>query len=190
VAQLDRIMAADFSALGPKVIYGSLVGQAYARLGEAAKAKKVLIAIAPIVNERVNEEVTYSAILKAEVAAASGDFATALQYLKPPQTGDSSDTAVLVYEALASINQRMGRTDNAIEWYKRFLENGSSIGWEPQQREFEAYYSLALDYRNKGDRADALSVIATLSDLWKSADTNLPLLIKARRLAGQSGAKQ
>jgi DNA-binding winged helix-turn-helix (wHTH) protein/Tfp pilus assembly protein PilF len=190
VAQLDRIMAADFPALGPKVIYGSLVGQAYARLGEAAKAKKVLIAIAPMVNERVNEEVAYSAILKAEVAAATGDFATALQFLKPPQPGDSSEAAVLACEALASINQRMGKTDDAVAWYKRFLANADSIGWEPQQREFEAYYSLALDYRSKGDRADALSAVATLSGLWKNADRNLPLLIKTRRLADQSGAQQ
>lgn len=190
IAKLDHIMKSNFGDIGPKVVYGSLIGQAYARLGETEKARKILLAIAPRVNDRVNDEVAYSAILKAEVAAASGDFAAALQFLKPPQPGDSSSSVTLTCDALASINQRMGRTDDAIAWYKRFLADPDSIGWEPQQQEFEAYYSLALDYQRKGDRADALSAIATLSDLWKSADRNLPLLIESRKLGNQLTANR
>jgi eukaryotic-like serine/threonine-protein kinase len=189
VAQLDQIMAADFNSLGPKVIYGSLVGQAYARLGETDKANKVLVAIAPMVNERVNDDVAYIAILKAEVAAGKGDFASALQFLKPPQPGDSLNTVALTCEALASVDQRMGRTDDAINWYKQFLTNAYATGWEPQQREFEAYYTLARDYQNKGDRADALSTLSTFLDLWRNADRNLPLLNQARALRTQLAAK-
>ena len=77
------------------MLYGSLVGQAYARAGEVAKATQMLAVIAPLVNERAEEQVAYAQLLKAEVAAAKGDYQTALQFLKPPGPNDSNASVVL-----------------------------------------------------------------------------------------------
>jgi len=186
VAQLDQIVA-NFGALGQKVAYGSLVGQAYVRAGELAKARKMLATIAPLVNDRSDTQVAYIQLLKAEIAAASGDPQSAIQLLKPPAPKDTSSTTVLTTEALAHVYQQMGRTDDAVAWYRQFLDNGHlrMLSWEPQQQLFDAYYYIALDLKQKGDRADALSALTGLFGLWKNADPNLPLLEKARQLQAQ-----
>ena len=180
IAQLDRAMA-EFDALGPKVEYGAIVGQAYARAGEAKKAKQILDKIAPIANDRIEDQAAYLALLKAEVAAAQGDLNAALQFLKPPAAGDSNATAVVTREALAHIYQMMGNRDDAIFWFSQFLRDGPP-GWEPQRYWFEAEYTLAEDYELKGDRTGAIHGLSELLDPWKGADSSLPLLKKARLL--------
>ncbi len=180
IAQLDRAMT-EFDALGPKVEYGAIVGQAYARAGETRKAKQILDRIALIANDRMEDQAAYLALLKAEVAAAQGDGNAALQFLKPPAAGDSNATATVTREALAHAYQTMGRRDEAIQWYTQFLREGLP-GWEPQRYWFEAEYTLAEDYSVKGDRTNALHWLSELLDSWKSADTSLLLLKKARLL--------
>jgi eukaryotic-like serine/threonine-protein kinase len=189
IAELDRI-AAELGAIGPKVLYGALVGQAYARAGELTKARKILSEIAPLVNERVEEQVVYVEMLKAEIAAASGGYASALQFMKPPVPGDSDAAAALTQESLAHIYEASGKRGEAIAWYLQFLNRGNSraIGWEPQQEMFDAYYTLAKDYRLAGDRPSAISMSNNLLDRWKTADGNLPLLRQARMLQEQTVA--
>ncbi len=185
VAQLDRIMD-RIDALGSKVAYGALLGQAYARAGEVEKARKLLSVVAPVVNERVEEQVEYAQLLKAEVAAASGNAKDALQFLRPnPEAGGASEA--LVSESLAHIYQQMGNTDEAIATYRQLLRDSSSrmLGWEPQQQVFDAYYNLALDYQRNGDRANALSSLTELLTQWSSADKDLPLLKSAYHLRDQ-----
>lgn len=186
VAELDRIMA-NFDALGQKVAYGSLVGQAYARAGEVEKARKLLVTIAPMVNDRSEVQAAYIELLKAEIAAASGDDQTALQFLKPPAPGDAASTAILTCEALAHVYQQMGKPDQAIAWYQRFLGGGSlrMLSWEPQQQLFDAYYNLAQDFWRKGDRTNATNALNELLTRWGSADPNLPLLKDALRLRAE-----
>jgi DNA-binding winged helix-turn-helix (wHTH) protein/tetratricopeptide (TPR) repeat protein len=181
IAQLDQI-AANFSSLSQKVLYGSLVGQAYARAGEVAKATQMLAVIAPLVNERAEEQVAYAQLLKAEVAAAKGDYQTALQFLKPPGPNDSNASVVLTRESLAYIYQRLGRTDEAIAWYRQFTDSHDteSLAWEPQQQLFQAWYTLALDYQERGEGPQAVAAVSNLLDHWKTADSGLPLLKKAR----------
>jgi len=85
------------------------------------------------VNERAEEQVAYAQLLKAEVAAAKGDYQTALQFLKPPGPNDSNASVVLTRESLAYIYQRLGRTDEAIAWYRQFTDSHDteSLAWEP-----------------------------------------------------------
>jgi eukaryotic-like serine/threonine-protein kinase len=186
ISQLDRV-AAGLNAIGPRVLYGALVGQAYARAGELAKARKILGEIAPLVNERVEEQVAYAEMLKAEVAAASGDFDGALQVEKAPPPDGRDAAAVLTRESLAHLYQEAGKDGEAMRWYQQFLNDGNShaIGWEPQQQIFNAYYALAQDYRLDGDRASALGALNNLLGRWKTADSNLPLLRQAHVLQNQ-----
>jgi len=181
LAQLDRIMS-NFDALPEKVIYGSLVGQAYARAGNIESAKKVLDRIAPLVNERVEDQTGFAEILKAEVAASTGDFQSAQQFMRPPTSDDSEDVATPTSEMLAYIYQQTGKLDDAISWYERFLSDERALGWERQQQIFQAHYMLARDYQQKGDRARAMREVSQLLDLWKNADSNLTLLKKAHAL--------
>jgi cytochrome c-type biogenesis protein CcmH/NrfG len=39
---------------------------------------------------------------------------------------------------------------------------------------------LALDYSSRGDKLKALETLATLLNLWKDADPDLPLLKRAK----------
>jgi DNA-binding winged helix-turn-helix (wHTH) protein/tetratricopeptide (TPR) repeat protein len=187
MAQLDIAMA-EFDVLGPKVEYGAILGQAYARAGEMEKAKQILDRIALIANDRMEDQAAYLALLKAEVAAAQGDPNAALQFLKPPESGDSNATAVFTREALAHVYQNMGNRDQAILWYSQFLKGGLP-GWEPQRYWFEAEYTLAEDCQLKGQIADAVHWLNNLLDPWKNADSGLPLLKKARLLRDRVAAQ-
>jgi DNA-binding winged helix-turn-helix (wHTH) protein/Tfp pilus assembly protein PilF len=185
--QLDRILA-GFDALGQKVLYGSMLGEAYARAGDPGKAKQILEKIAPVMNDRVEDQASFVALLKAEVAEASGDTQGALQFMKPPLDEQTSPAAVFTREALAHLYQNLGNRDEAIAWYELFVKQGAP-GWEPQRYLPEAYYALAKDYQQKRDRANALRCVSALLDQWNGADANLPLLQNAHLLRDDLTAK-
>jgi DNA-binding winged helix-turn-helix (wHTH) protein/tetratricopeptide (TPR) repeat protein len=186
IAQLDRIVA-GFDALGQKVLYGSLVGQAYARAGEVAKAKKMLGRIDPLLNSQNDEQVAFFHMLEAEIAAASGGAASAVHLEKPPGPNDNNSAATLTCESLAYVNQRAGNLPEAVHWYEQFLNNGNdrAISWEPQQRTFDSWFALARDYQKQGDVARAKSALDNLLTRWKNADPDLPLLHDAQRLRSE-----
>lgn len=183
IAQLDRAMTV-FDSLGLKVFYGALIGQAYARAGATGKARAILNRIAPIANDRIEDQVAYLGLLKAEVAVASGDPQGALQFLRPPPPDDDAAPAVCTREALAHVYQAMGRRDEAIAWYAQFVSAGAQ-GWEPERYMPTAQFTLAQDYAQSGNRAAAIGSVSQLLDEWKNADPGLPLLASARHLRDQ-----
>jgi len=183
IAQLDRGMTA-FDSLGLKVLYGALVGQAYARAGATDKARAILNRIAPIANDRVEDQAAYLGLLKAEVAVASGDPQSALQFLRLPAPDDDASPAICTREALAHVYQAMGRRDEAIAWYSQFVGAGAQ-GWEPERYMPAAQFILAQDYAQTGNRAAAIGTVSGLLDEWKNADAGLPLLASARHLRDQ-----
>lgn len=186
IAQLDRI-AATLNSIGPRVEYGSLVGQAYARAGETAKAQKILAMVAPLVNERVEDEVTYAQLLKAEVAAATGHDQTAIEFLNPPDPENSDADATLTRESLGYIYQKLGRRDEAMQWEQQFVSGRGSqaLGWEPQQRLQETEYTLAVDYQQKGDLAAARAELTLLEEQWDHPDPDLTLVRKVQQLKSE-----
>jgi DNA-binding winged helix-turn-helix (wHTH) protein/tetratricopeptide (TPR) repeat protein len=186
IQQLDRIMA-NFDAIDQKVPYGTFVGQAYARAGEVAKATNVLSRITPLVNERVEDQVAYVHVLRAEISAAAGDFDDALQLINPPGPNDSNSSAQVTRESLANIYQKMGKHREAIQWYRAVLDR-YPLGWEPQQQIFDADFALAADLRERGDRAAALYFVDQLRDHWKAADPDLPLLKQAQQAHNELSA--
>jgi eukaryotic-like serine/threonine-protein kinase len=50
----------------------------------------------------------------------------------------------------------------------------------PFATRLEARYTLALDYSARRDKHKARETLATLLNLWKDADPNLPLLKQAK----------
>lgn len=182
IAQLDLIML-SFPALQAKVAYGSFVGQAYARAGEVAKAEKILGEIAPLADNQSQEQSSYMAILRAEIADAKGESGQALKFLEKPTTGNSTSVVPLTLDALGRTYQAAGDIDRAIASYEKLLSLPAGCeGWEPQQECLEDRYLLADDYARRGEKDKAISTIERFLVLWKNSDPGLPLKEEAMQL--------
>jgi eukaryotic-like serine/threonine-protein kinase len=188
IEELDAAMT-SFKDIGPKVVYGALIGQAYARAGSVAKAEKILAAITPLVDPRNAQETKHLRLLQAEIALAGGNPEKALKIILPPTPTDDSSTRAVLTEFMGYANQRAGHTASAIPWYEKLLADQPGIvAWEPQQRYLQARYFLAEDYLNAGNRQKAGAEIAELLKLWANADATLPLRKEALMLKARIGA--
>ncbi len=183
IAQLDQIEM-HLKSLPMNVQYSALLGQAYARAGAVEKARTLLDSALPRVNPRNEEEVAFGNLLQAEVALASGDTKGALQWLKPPNPDDGSSAAILTREALAHCYQKSADPARAIDWYEQFLRKGDMpiLDWEPATRLAQAYFLLAADNRQAGNRVAAQRWINELLNRWQHADRDLSLFQSALRL--------
>ena len=54
------------------------------------------------------------------------------------------------------------------------------IPWEPQEHWLAAYAALASDYAVRGEKQKARETLAIFLNVWKDADSNLPLLKQAK----------
>jgi len=183
--QLEAALA-DFQNLGPKVEYGSLVGQEYARAGAVANAEKIEKVIAPLADPGSEEQSGYVRLLQGEIALAKGDAldATRLFALEDLRFGEPFR---LSKEAAARAYDKAGDTDRAISSYEQLLAGGwcHLTGWEPQQRCEEARIALARDYLARGDRQKAQAALAPMLKDWLDADASLPLKKQALQLQSQ-----
>ncbi len=168
----------NFGALEPKVIFGAWLGRQYVRGGASDKAEKIESLIAPLTDTKSAEQRGYLQLLQGEIALAKGDTDKAIGLFTLSNTEHHTAFAV---EALANAYQKAGKVNDAITWYEKFVSApNESIAWEPQQPWLTAHATLAADYLAKGDREKAKQTISRLLDLWKDADTNLPLLKQAK----------
>jgi DNA-binding winged helix-turn-helix (wHTH) protein/tetratricopeptide (TPR) repeat protein len=180
VRQLDAAHALlkDF---GPKVEYGSLIGQEYARAGEVAKAQSIESTITPLVDSRNAEQAGYVSLLRGEIARARKDWSAAasLLALNDPSFGDS--VPAMAAESLANAHREAGDLDASIRSFEDVIRSPSAlVSWEPQQRWVLAHYTLANLYREKGDSAKARQTLGKLLEIWKDADPTIPLLQQAK----------
>ena len=174
--QLDAA-AAGLTDIQEKVIFGAMVGDAYARAGHTEQAQKIA---AMIERSRKNnsEQAARVDLLKGEIASLAGQHDAAIALFA---AADKANTTGYTIEAVAWGYQRAGDLDRAIPAYESLLgapERG--LGWEPQQRWVEARYTLAEDYLARGDRQKARETLEALLKLWKDADADLPLLKRAK----------
>ena len=176
LAQLDAAVA-DLNGLGPKVVWGSIVGQEYVRAGALAKATKLADFITPLPDAHNSEQQGYVHLLHGAIAAAKGDTNKAvaeLSTLTDPKYG--APVNGLAWAALADAYQRAGNPNQATIWYEKLASPlGPFAFWEPQQRWAFARYQLAADYQELRQTDKARQTLATLLALWKDADQELPL---------------
>jgi DNA-binding winged helix-turn-helix (wHTH) protein/tetratricopeptide (TPR) repeat protein len=181
--QLDAA-AADLKTMGPKVEWGSIVGQEYVRAGALAKAEKLAAFVTPWADGHDNEQKGYIRLVQGAVAAEKRETEKAVAELSTatdPTFGLSVNG--LAIETIAHAYQRAGNLDQAIVWYEKLASPvGPLAFWEPQQRWAFARYQLAVDYQERGQTEKARQTVATLLDLWKDADANLPLRNSALQL--------
>ena len=168
----------NFEALGPKVIFGAWLGREYARNGALDKAEKMESLIEPLADTGSAEQTGYMQLLQGEIALAQGHSDKAIELFTLSNSEYSTGFSV---EALASAYQQAGKTDDAIASYEKLLSQPQdSIGWEPQQSWLAAHCTLAADYLARGDREKAKQTLSQLLNLWKDADSGLPLLKQAK----------
>lgn len=183
LAQLDAAVA-DLNSLGPKVVWGSIVGQEYVRAGALAKATSLADFITPLPDAHNSEQQGYVHLLHGAIAAAKGDTNQALAELST-LTDSKYGAAVngLAWAALADAYQRAGNPNQATIWYEKLASPlGPLAFWEPQQRWAFARYQLAVDYQELRQTDKARQTLATLLVLWKDADQELPLRKAALQL--------
>lgn len=177
--QLD-LAAQNLKLVGPKVIFGAWVGQAYARAGFLNKAEKVSSMIAPLTDPKNGDELGYLHLLQGEIAVAQKRYDDGIDLLT---LSNKENPTELSWEALAHAYQQAGKASEAISAYERFIGNPQPLLWEPQQRWLAAHVTLAGDYiarGNAGDAQKAKQVMGAFMNAWKAADSNLPLLKQAR----------
>lgn len=188
IEELDAAMT-SFPGIGPKVVYGALVGQAYARAGAVRKAEKILATITPLVDPYNTRQTKHLRLLQGEIALADGNPDKAMAAILPPVPTDDSSTKTVLTEFMAYANQRAGHLDAAIRWYEKLLaDEPGLVAWEPEQRYLQARYFLAEDYLAAGNRRKASAAITELLKLWANADANLPLRKEALALNARIGA--
>lgn len=186
--QLDAA-AADLKNRGPKVEWGSIVGQEYVRAGAMEKAAKLAEFITFLADAHDSEQKGYVHLLHGAIAAEKGDTEKAVMELKlltEPTYGRSVNG--LATETIAHAYQLSGNLDQAMVWYEKLANPlGPLAFWEPQQRWASARYQLAIDYQERGQTDKARQTLATLLELWKSADADLSLQKDTLRFQGRFG---
>jgi eukaryotic-like serine/threonine-protein kinase len=187
--ELEAVLS-DFENLGPKVEYGSLVGQEFARAGAIEQAEKIENRIAPLADPNSDAQTGYLRLLQGEIALAKGDQARAVSLfdLQDPRFG--YEVTHLASEATARAYHRAGDQDQSISRYEKLFAAPSCglSGWEPQQRCDEARAALASDYLARGDPQKAAAILAPLLTDWKDADANLTLKLEVAALASRVSA--
>lgn len=180
---------ADFAHLEPKVAWGSLVGQEWARMGNVGEAQRILDEIAPLASAKNREESGYVRLLRGEIAVAQGHAAEAVAIFGLPDRQDGDSVHTLTIDALAHANQQAGNLRQAVTWYEELVGPPDGyLGWEAQPRAQAAYYWLASDELALGDAARARTELAPLLHLFQNADAGLPLLRQAQALEARLAA--
>jgi DNA-binding winged helix-turn-helix (wHTH) protein/tetratricopeptide (TPR) repeat protein len=175
--QLDAAVA-SLNEIQSKVVFGAMLGDACARAGFTDLAEKIAALIAPLADPHSSEQTGYLHLLQGDIALANGQNDKAIELL---QQSDKENSTGLSQEALAHAYQQAGQFDQAVASYQKMLNfTGPSLSWEPQQRWLIARYALATDYSSRGDNQKARETLATLLNLWKNADPDLPTLVAAK----------
>jgi DNA-binding winged helix-turn-helix (wHTH) protein/tetratricopeptide (TPR) repeat protein len=167
-----------------KVVFGGLLGDAYARAGVVDEAEKIANIIRTVVDQNSQEQVGYLNLLEGEIALAKGNAQKAIELLTLSNSGNATGLSA---EALAHAYQQSGRVDDAVQSYEQMLQKPTRcMGWEPQQQCLEARYTLAQDYLAQGNRVKAQATLAPLLALWEGADKDLPLKKKIMEFRKES----
>jgi len=176
--QILDAAVADLKNIQQKVLFGAMFGDACARAGLVSQAEKIAALITPVADQHSLEQMGYVHLLEGEIALSLGQHDRAIELLKQSDTENRTGFSI---EALAHGYQQSGQIVEAVASYEKMLSSiDPSLGWEPQQRWLEARYTLALDYSSRGEKQKARETLATLLNLWKDADSNLPLLRQAK----------
>ena len=175
--------AAKLNHIGPKAPISAWLGDAYLRAGCIRQAQRILRALAAGIDPANRTDVSYLHFLQAAIEIGQHRPVEAISLLQLSLEEDE-DRSVhpFALPALALAAQQADRPGDEIAAYEKALAVPlDRILWEPLPVWLNAHYALASAYRRGGQTAQARAILDQLLTLWKSADSNLPLL-------GQSAA--
>jgi tetratricopeptide (TPR) repeat protein len=125
-------------------------------------------------------------LLRGSIAAEKGETDKAISELALADPGYGRSVNTLAIETLAHTYQAAGNPDQAIVLYEKLASPLCGLSfWEPQQRWAVDRQQLALDYKERGQTEKARQTLATLLDLWKHSDPDLPLRTTSLNLQAQ-----
>jgi serine/threonine protein kinase/tetratricopeptide (TPR) repeat protein len=150
-------------------------------LAVAGQDRKALDALSPFLKQRPDDTLLQQAGLPTVQAIAElqrGDAGKALQLLKPTEPYAASNPGLLYVAATAHLQS--GRAAEAAQGYQKVLslKLGSSFGPDPAI--VMAQLGLARAYLAQGDKAKARTAYQDLLAIWKDADSDLPVVQKAK----------
>ncbi len=170
--------------VAPAAWLGSYVGVAYVRSGTVEKATRLLELIKAQTDLESPEQNSDLHRLEGEIELARGNQARAIELL---QLADQENHNALTLESLAHAYSKTDNVDQAIASYEALIPTRAGwLLWEPQQLCIAAHIALAQAYLSRGEKDKARKTIETLLALWKNADSDLPLLLAARRLQAET----
>jgi eukaryotic-like serine/threonine-protein kinase len=184
LANANRILSQ--ASLDPGFIES--LAKTYARLGKTKEASgllksmslqaKNLTALSSVNRTAVADEAAVN-LVKGEIALARGKGDEALECFELSRQLDSRDAGII--ESLAFAYRKLGRLQEAAVKYQE-LNAALTLGREAQEYYLLAQYELAKIYQELGDVQKAKKYYEGFFDLWKSADSDIPVLRDAKAL--------
>jgi len=157
------------------------IGALFARAGALDRAEASLATVRRHADSAGQLETGYRNYLEGSIALARGQRSRAAELL---EAAAASAEEALALGPLAQAYAGMQEQDRAIACLERLTRMPAQpLGWEAQQPWLEAHAGLAEQYLARGRKAEAAAVIRPLLELWREADSSLPLRVRLNRLA-------
>jgi tetratricopeptide (TPR) repeat protein len=182
LANANRILSQ--ASLDPGFI-GSLA-KTYARLGKTREASNLLkamklqarnITALSSVNRTDTMDQARINLVEGEIALANRKVKEAIESFELSRQLYSGDAGIL--ESLAFAYRKLGRLQEAAEKYQG-IRAELSLGNEAQEYYVLASYELAKIYQELGEMQKARKYYESFFDLWKNADSDIPVLRDAK----------
>lgn len=152
-------------------------GIAAALSGGTAYAAEVIARLRSDARHSVLRDHVDIPLLQASVALYRKRASEAVKLLEPTQVYELRDYIIPFLRGRAYLDAKIPQ--RAVAEYRLIADNP---GIDPVSPMYPlAYLGLARAYRLEGKRAESRTAYERFFDLWKNADTNLPVLEEARR---------
>ena len=165
----------------------AFVARPYARSGRTVVAAKLLkdmvsqsqdpTALSGINRSSAADQAVISTV-KGELALAAGRSSEAIEAF---QLADKLEPHLLAAESLAFAYRTAGKLQDAAHVYEDALSQGKfALLSEGQEYWISSHYELGRIYQELGDTAKAKEYYGQFLDTWKDADSDIPMLNRAK----------
>jgi len=150
-------------------------------LAVAGQERKAMDALNPFLKQRPDDTILQKALLPTVQSIAElnhGNAEKALQLLKSAEPYDAASPGVLYLRATAYLHS--SQPAEAVQEYQKAVALKTSRPFGPDPTTALAQLGLARAYLAQGDKAKARTAYQDLLAIWKDADSDLPLVQKAK----------
>jgi len=170
--------ATDALKLSPTL---NVTSNAAIALSVAGQERKALDALSPFLKQRPDDTLLQQALLPMIQAIAElkrGNADRALHLLKSTEPYTAANPGALYLAATAHLHS--GQAAEAVQGYQKVVSLKLASSFGPDPAIVLAQLGLARTYVAQGDKAKARTAYQDLLATWKDADSDLPLVQKAK----------